>query len=75
MYESGRRDLPWNASKVWENIMKRNYHLLNYNPWTDKPASPETPEQKADRKRREAEAAKKFEKSTENLNSTVDKHR
>jgi len=41
--------------------MKRNYHQLTYNPWTWKPVPPETPEQTADRKRREAEAAKKYE--------------
>jgi hypothetical protein len=44
------------------NKMKRNYHLLTYNPWTNwKSVSPETSEQTADRKRREAEAVKKYE--------------
>ena len=32
--------------------MKRNYHLLTYNPWTWKPIKPETAEEKADRKER-----------------------
>lgn len=39
--------------------LKRNYHRLNENPWTWKPVAPETAEQKADRKRREAIAAEK----------------
>ena len=43
-------------------MIKRNYHLLTYNPWTWKPHKPETAEEKADRKRREAEAAAKRNK-------------
>lgn len=42
-------------------MVKRNYHRLMYNPWKDyKPYKPETAEEKADRKRREAEAEKKY---------------
>ena len=40
-------------------MSKRNYHRLNYDPWAWKPVAPETAEEKADRKRREAIAAKK----------------
>ena len=40
-------------------MVKRNYHRLNYDPWAWKPIAPETAEEKADRKRREAIAAEK----------------
>tara|TARA_B100000214_G_scaffold287382_1_gene216947 strand:+ start:432 stop:587 length:156 start_codon:yes stop_codon:yes gene_type:complete len=40
-------------------MSKRNYHRLNYDPWAWKPIAPETAEEKADRKRREAIAAEK----------------
>ena len=42
-----------------EKMVKRNYHRLNYDPWAWKPIAPETAEEKADRKRREAIAAEK----------------
>ena len=53
-------------------MVKRNYHRLNYDPWAWKPIPPETAEEKADRKRREAIAAekrpnKKAEKKGENI--------
>jgi hypothetical protein len=53
-------------------MVKRNYHRLNYDPWAWKPIAPETAEEKADRKRREAIAAekranKKAEKKGENI--------
>ena len=40
-------------------MSKRNYYRLNYDPWAWKPIAPETAEEKADRKRREAIAAEK----------------
>ena len=40
-------------------MSKRNYYRLNYDPWAWKPVAPETAEEKADRKRREAIAAEK----------------
>ena len=53
-------------------MSKRNYYRLNYDPWAWKPVAPETAEEKADRKRREAIAAekranKKAEKKGENI--------
>jgi hypothetical protein len=47
------------CGSVSDNCSKRNYHRLNYDPWAWKPIAPETAEEKADRKRREAIAAKK----------------
>ena len=40
-------------------MSKRNYYRLNQDPWAWKPVAPETAEEKADRKRREAIAAEK----------------
>ena len=53
-------------------MSKRNYHRLNYDPWAWKPVAPETAEEKADRKRREAIAAeKRANKKAEKLIKTV----
>ena len=53
-------------------MVKRNYHRLNYDPWAWKPIAPETAEEKADRKRREAIAAeKRANKKAEKLIKTV----
>jgi hypothetical protein len=46
-------------NKKGKIMSKRNYHRLNYDPWAWKPIAPETAEEKADRKRREAIAAEK----------------
>tara|TARA_B100000676_G_C17588310_1_gene585679 strand:- start:409 stop:561 length:153 start_codon:yes stop_codon:yes gene_type:complete len=46
-------------------MVKRNYYRLNYDPWAWEPVAPETAEEKADRKRREAIAAKKRAKRKE----------
>ena len=46
-------------------MSKRNYYRLNYDPWAWKPIAPETAEEKADRKRREAIAAEKRAKRKE----------
>jgi hypothetical protein len=59
-------------NKKGKIMRKRNYHRLNYDPWAWKPIAPETAEEKADRKRREAIAAekranKKAEKKGENI--------
>lgn len=40
-------------------MSKRNYHRLSQDPWVWKPVTPETAEEKADRKRREAIAAER----------------
>lgn len=37
----------------------RDYHMRTYNPWTWKPVPPETPEQTADRRKRQEIAAKR----------------
>ena len=46
-------------------MSKRNYDRLNQDPWAWKPVAPETAEEKADRKRREAIAAEKRAKRKE----------
>ena len=40
-------------------MSKSTYYRLNYDPWAWKPVAPETAEENADRKRREAIAAEK----------------
>ena len=42
-------------------MRKRNYHQLTCDPWKWQPVPRETPEQKADRKKREAAAIKRYE--------------
>jgi hypothetical protein len=54
-----------NKTKKGKKMSKRNYYRLNYDPWAWKPVAPETAEEKADRKRREAIAAEKRAKRKE----------